>query len=74
MSIGVPESALKMAELWLYKLKDKVDNHSQTFVISELAHWSSNKSFPKMKPIAIHDANLTRKSKLIFNHFYIIEF
>lgn len=38
-----------------------MDSHNQTFVVSEVAYWDSNKSFQKTEPIAIQETNLTGK-------------
>lgn len=47
------------ALLWFHKEKDILDEHNQTFVVSEVAHWDTNKSFQKTKPIAILETNQT---------------
>lgn len=51
-------SDVSTAELWFYKEPDLLDAHNQTFVISEVAHWDTNRSFQKTKPIAIQETNL----------------
>lgn len=45
------------AELWFYKERDILDSHNQTFVVSEVAHWDSNKNFQKTKAIAIQSTD-----------------
>ncbi|XP_019873441.1 inhibin beta chain [Aethina tumida] len=51
-------SDVSSAELWFHKKEDILDQHNQTFVISEVAHWDTNKSFQKTKPIAIQETHL----------------
>lgn len=51
-------SDVSTAELWFYKEKDLLDSHNQTFVVSEVAHWDTNRSFQKTKAIAIQVTNL----------------
>ncbi|KAF7268463.1 growth/differentiation factor 8-like [Rhynchophorus ferrugineus] len=46
------------AELWFHKKRDIMDPHNQTFIISEVAHWDTNKSFQKTKPIAIEETDM----------------
>ncbi|KAB0800954.1 hypothetical protein PPYR_05308 [Photinus pyralis] len=50
---------LSTAELWIYKEPDELDGNGQTFVVTEVAHWDTKKSFQKTTPIAIHHTNLT---------------
>lgn len=57
---------MSKAELWIHKEKDPLDEHNQTFVISEVAHWDTNKSFQKTKPIAIQETNI--KGRKISKH------
>ncbi|KAF2882318.1 hypothetical protein ILUMI_23883 [Ignelater luminosus] len=52
-------SDISTAELWFYKQPDSEDCHNQTFLINEVAHWDTKKSFQKTTPIAIHQTNLT---------------
>lgn len=47
--------------LFFYKEADDSDSHNQTFVISEVAHWDSKRSFEKTKPIAILETNKESK-------------
>lgn len=51
-------SDVSSAELWFYKLPDAYDSRNQTIVVSEVAHWDSNVSFQKTKPIAIKETSL----------------
>nr|XP_023024639.1 growth/differentiation factor 8-like [Leptinotarsa decemlineata] len=46
------------AELWFHKESDFLDEHNQTFIISEVAHWDTNRSFQKTTPIAIQETSL----------------
>lgn len=48
-----------MAELWVHKVPDILDSHNQTFVVSEVAHWDTNRSFQKTKPIAIQETYIS---------------
>ncbi|KAF5287240.1 hypothetical protein FQR65_LT12284 [Abscondita terminalis] len=50
---------LSTAELWFHKEPDEQDSNGQTFVVTEVAHWDSKKSFQKTTPIAILQTNLT---------------
>lgn len=50
---------LSTAELWFHKEPDVQDSNGQTFVVTEVAHWDSKKSFQKTTPIAIHQTNIT---------------
>nr|XP_022908098.1 growth/differentiation factor 8 [Onthophagus taurus] len=59
MSSGLQASDVSSAELWFYKLPDRLDDHNQTFVINEVAHWDSNKSFQKNQPLAIKETSIT---------------
>ncbi|KAJ8923596.1 hypothetical protein NQ315_010175 [Exocentrus adspersus] len=59
MPTDVHASDVSTAELWFHKEKDNLDSHNQTFVISEVAHWDTNKSFQKTKPIAIQETSMT---------------
>lgn len=49
---------ISKAELWIYKVPDVLDSHNQTFVVSEVAHWDTNRSFQKTKPIAIQETHI----------------
>ncbi|GLV43047.1 dawdle [Carabus blaptoides fortunei] len=51
-------SDVSMAELWVYKKLDILDSHNQTFLISEVAHWDSKRSFQKTKPIAMKETHI----------------
>ncbi|KRT78496.1 hypothetical protein AMK59_7013 [Oryctes borbonicus] len=51
-------SDVSSAELWFYKLPDAYDSRNQTIVVSEVAHWDSDISFQKTKPIAIKETSL----------------
>ncbi|XP_060537411.1 inhibin beta chain-like [Cylas formicarius] len=59
MPRDIRSSEVSSAELWFHKKKDTMDSHNQTFVISEVAHWDTNKSFQKTKPIAIRETSLS---------------
>lgn len=59
MPNDIHSSDVSTAELWFHKKKDNMDSHNQTFVISEVAHWDTNKSFQKTKPIAIQETSMT---------------
>ncbi|CAG9855086.1 unnamed protein product [Phyllotreta striolata] len=48
-----------IAELWIHKEKDDLDEHNQTFVIYEVTHWDTKKSFQKTTPIAIQETSLS---------------
>lgn len=52
---------VSMAELWIYKKKDILDSHNQTFLVSEVAHWDSKLSFQKTKPIAMKETHISGK-------------
>lgn len=55
----VHASDISTAELWFYKEQDEEDAHNQTFIITEVAHWDTKKSFQKTTPIAIVQTNKT---------------
>ncbi|KAJ8985862.1 hypothetical protein NQ317_006236 [Molorchus minor] len=59
MPTDIHTSDVSTAELWFHKEEDNMDAHNQTFVISEVAHWDTNKSFQKTKPIAIQETSIT---------------
>lgn len=59
MPSDIHATEVSTAELWFHKESDELDSHNQTFVVSEVAHWDSNRSFQKTKPIAIRETNLT---------------
>lgn len=59
MPADIQSTDVSNAELWFYKEADNLDSHNQTFVVSEVAHWDTNKLFQKTKPIAIQETNLT---------------
>ncbi|KAJ3639354.1 hypothetical protein Zmor_002717 [Zophobas morio] len=50
---------VSLVELWFHKVPDNLDSHNQTIVVSEVAHWDTNRSFQKTKPIAIQETSLT---------------
>ncbi|VEN42597.1 unnamed protein product [Callosobruchus maculatus] len=52
-------SEVSNAELWFRKDEHLMDSHNQTFVVSEVAHWDTNKSFKKSTPVAIQETSLT---------------
>lgn len=58
MPTDLHASDVRTAELWFHKERDILDSHNQTFVISEVAHWDTNRSFQKTKPIAIQETGL----------------
>ncbi|XP_030756134.1 growth/differentiation factor 8-like [Sitophilus oryzae] len=58
MPNDIHSSDVSSAELWFHKKSDVMDSHNQTFIISEVAHWDTNKSFQKTKPIAIQETDL----------------
>lgn len=62
MPSDIHATEVSTAELWFHKESDELDSHNQTFVVSEVAHWDSNRSFQKTKPIAIRETNLTGES------------
>jgi TGF-beta receptor len=59
MPTDIHSTDVSTAELWFHKEPDSLDSHNQTFVVSEVAHWDTNKSFQKTKPIAIQETSLT---------------
>ncbi|CAG9828238.1 unnamed protein product [Diabrotica balteata] len=59
MPNDIHTSEVASAELWFHKEKDFLDEHNQTFVIYEVAHWDTKKSFQKTTPIAIQETSLT---------------
>lgn len=59
MPSDIHSTDVSTAELWFHKEADILDSHNQTFVVSEVAHWDTNKSFQKTKPIAIQETSLT---------------
>lgn len=61
MPADIHATEVSTAELWFHKEVDELDSHNQTFVVSEVAHWDSSRSFQKTKPIAIRETNLTGK-------------
>lgn len=61
LSSDIQASDVSSAELWFHKLGDKCDGHNQTFIISEITHWDLNRSFQKMKTIAIKETDLSGK-------------
>lgn len=61
MPNDIHSSDVSTAELWFHKKPDVMDGHNQTFIIYEVAHWDTNKSFQKTNPIAIQDTNLKGK-------------
>ncbi|KAH1029836.1 hypothetical protein HUJ05_002995 [Dendroctonus ponderosae] len=58
MPNDIHSSDVSTAELWFHKKADIMDAHNQTFIIYEVAHWDTNKSFQKTNPIAIRDTNI----------------
>lgn len=70
MPADIHTTEVSTAELWFHKETDELDSHNQTFVISEVAHWDSNRSFQKTKPIAIRETNLTGK-RLLPNSIFL---
>lgn len=46
------------AQLWVYKKPDNMDHHRQTFIVSEVAHWDTKRSFPKSNTIAIQETSV----------------
>ncbi|CAH0562007.1 unnamed protein product [Brassicogethes aeneus] len=58
MPNDIHTSDVSSAQLWFHKEEDILDEHNQTFVVSEVAHWDTGKSFQKTKPIAIQETNL----------------
>lgn len=68
MPSDIHATEVSSAELWFHKEADELDSHNQTFVVSEVAHWDSNRSFQKTKPIAIRETNLTG-NVILHNHF-----
>lgn len=63
---------IRSAELWLYKRADVFDSHNQTFVISEMAHWDTKHSFPRIQPIAILETATEGKSPSPFLSQFVI--
>nr|CAD7440578.1 unnamed protein product [Timema bartmani] len=49
---------LTTVELWIYKERDRLDQHNQTFVVSEVAHWDINHSTQKTKLLTIKDTDV----------------
>ncbi|KAG8239780.1 hypothetical protein J437_LFUL019323 [Ladona fulva] len=47
-----------VAQLWFYKERDRLDNHNQTLVISEVALWDRNRSYQKTKLLAIESTSI----------------
>lgn len=43
----------------MYKLPDLIDNNNLTFIVTEVSHWDTKKSFLKSNPIAIRSTNET---------------
>lgn len=61
MPNDIHSSEISKAELWFHKQEDYLDQHNQTFVISEVTHWDTKRSFQKNNPIAIQETSLTSK-------------
>ncbi|CAG9816776.1 unnamed protein product [Phaedon cochleariae] len=59
MPNDIHSSEVSTAELWFHKESDMLDEHNQTFVISEVTHWDARRSFQKTTPIAIQETSLT---------------
>ncbi|KAG5860816.1 hypothetical protein JTB14_038117 [Gonioctena quinquepunctata] len=59
MPNDIHSTDVSTAELWFHKKSDILDEHNQTFVISEVAHWDTHRSFQKITPIAIQETSLT---------------
>lgn len=72
MPSDIYATEVSTAELWFHKESDEMDSHNQTFVISEVAHWDSNKSFQKTKPIAIRETNITGTVRCHVSYCYLI--
>ena len=67
----IQASDVSSAELWFHKLGDRYDDHNQTFIISEVTHWDLNRSFEKMKTIAIKETDLSGKFSSLFRVNYM---
>ena len=46
------------AQLWIYKKHDAMDEHNQTFIISDVAHWDTSRKFTKRNPIAVKETDI----------------
>nr|CAD7400752.1 unnamed protein product [Timema cristinae] len=49
---------LTTVELWIYKERDRLDQHNHTFVVSEVAHWDINHSTQETKLLTIKDTDV----------------
>lgn len=74
MPNDIHSSDVSTAELWFHKKADAMDAHNQTFIISEVAHWDTNRSFQKTNPIAIQDTSIVGKSLTSISLFGLGEY
>ncbi|CAG2053230.1 unnamed protein product [Timema podura] len=58
LPIELEPDDLTTVELWIYKERDRLDQHNQTFVVSEVAHWDINHSTQKTKLLTIKDTDV----------------
>ncbi|CAG9759828.1 unnamed protein product [Ceutorhynchus assimilis] len=72
MPNDIHSTDVSTAQLWFHKKPDIMDSHNQTFIISEVAHWDTNKSFQKTNPIAIQDTN-SREGWLKVDVTYVVK-